>query len=63
MGTGFSRPEQPHFGPDFGGVENDLAAFGEFIRGFLNEYNLWGSPLLWAAKAMAPRAPRDFRAT
>jgi carboxypeptidase C (cathepsin A) len=45
MGTGFSRPEQPHFGPDFGGVENDLAAFGEFIRSFLNEYNLWGSPL------------------
>ena len=31
--------------PDFGGVENDLAAFGEFIRSFLNEYNLWGSPL------------------
>jgi carboxypeptidase C (cathepsin A) len=45
MGTGFSRPDQPHFGPDFGGVENDLAAFGEFIRSFLNEYNLWGSPL------------------
>jgi len=26
-------------------VDNDLAAFGEFIRSFLNEYNLWGSPL------------------
>ncbi len=45
MGTGFSRPDKPGFGPDFGGVENDLAAFGEFIRSFLNEYNLWGSPL------------------
>lgn len=45
MGTGFSRPDRPSFGPDFGGVENDLAAFGEFIRSFLNEYNLWGSPL------------------
>jgi carboxypeptidase C (cathepsin A) len=45
MGTGFSRPERPSFGPDFGGVENDLAAFGEFIRSFLNEYNLWGSPI------------------
>src|SRR6185312_6273976 len=45
MGTGFSRPDKPSFGPDFGGVENDLAAFGEFIRSFLNEYNLWGSPL------------------
>jgi len=45
MGTGFSRPDKPSYGPDFGGVENDLAAFGEFIRSFLNEYNLWGSPL------------------
>ena len=45
MGTGFSRPDKPGYGPNFGGVENDLAAFGEFIRSFLNEYNLWGSPL------------------
>ena len=45
MGTGFSRPDKPAYGADFGGVENDLAAFGEFIRSFLNEYNLWGSPL------------------
>jgi carboxypeptidase C (cathepsin A) len=45
MGTGFSRPDKPAYGVDFGGVENDLAAFGEFIRSFLNEYNLWGSPL------------------
>jgi carboxypeptidase C (cathepsin A) len=45
MGTGFSRPDKPSYGPDFGGVENDLAAFGEFIRSFLNQYNLWGSPL------------------
>jgi carboxypeptidase C (cathepsin A) len=45
MGTGYSRPERPAYGADFGGVENDLAAFGEFIRSFLNEYNLWGSPL------------------
>src|SRR5258707_11001189 len=45
MGTGFSRPDKPSYGSDFGGVENDLAAFGEFIRSFLNQYNLWGSPL------------------
>ena len=45
MGTGYSRPDKPSYGTDFGGVENDLAAFGEFIRSFLNEYNLWGSPL------------------
>jgi carboxypeptidase C (cathepsin A) len=45
MGTGYSRPDKPSYGTDFGGVDNDLAAFGEFIRSFLNEYNLWGSPL------------------
>src|SRR5579871_5119443 len=45
MGTGYSRPDKPSYGPDFGGVDNDLAAFGEFIRMFLNEYNLWGSPI------------------
>jgi carboxypeptidase C (cathepsin A) len=45
MGTGYSRPDKPSDGPYFGGVDNDLAAFGEFIRSFLNEYNLWGSPI------------------
>jgi carboxypeptidase C (cathepsin A) len=45
MGTGFSRPDKPGYGPNFGGVDNDLAAFGEFIRSFLNEYDRWGSPL------------------
>jgi carboxypeptidase C (cathepsin A) len=45
MGTGFSRPDKPTDGPFFGGVDNDLAAFAEFIRSFLNEYDLWGSPL------------------
>jgi carboxypeptidase C (cathepsin A) len=46
MGTGYSRPERPTSGPNFGGVENDVAAFGEFIRSFFNQYNLWGQPIL-----------------
>ncbi len=45
MGTGFSRPDRPGWGPNFGGVDNDLAAFGEFVRSFLNQYDRWGSPL------------------
>ena len=45
MGTGFSRPDKPGYGPNFGGVDNDLAAFGEFVRCFLNEYDRWSSPL------------------
>ncbi len=45
MGTGYSRPTKPSYGANFGGVDNDLAAFGEFVRSFLNQYNLWGSPI------------------
>ncbi|HUA84828.1 MAG TPA: hypothetical protein VMB85_13275 [Bryobacteraceae bacterium] len=45
MGTGYSRPDKPSFGSDFGGVDNDLAAFYEFIRTFMNDYDLWGSPI------------------
>lgn len=44
MGTGFSRPTNPRYGPAFGGVDNDIAAFGEFIRSFLGMYHRWGSP-------------------
>src|ERR1035438_2067321 len=52
MGTGFSRPDKPSYGPDFGGVENDLAAFGEFIRSFLrSEERRVGK------ECRAPRAP------
>lgn len=45
MGTGWSRPTKPEYGADFWGVENDIAAFGEFIRSFNNEYDRWNSPL------------------
>jgi carboxypeptidase C (cathepsin A) len=58
MGTGFSRPDRPAYGPDFGGVENDLAAFGEFVRSFLNEYDLWGSPLFVGGESYGTHARR-----
>lgn len=45
MGTGWSRPTQPKYGPDFWGVKNDIAAFGEFVRSFTNQYDRWGSPI------------------
>jgi carboxypeptidase C (cathepsin A) len=51
MGTGYSRPERPALGPNFGGVDNDVAAFGEFIRSFFNQYNLWGQPILIAGES------------
>jgi carboxypeptidase C (cathepsin A) len=45
MGTGWSRPTKPQYGPNFWGVKNDIAAFGEFVRSFTNQYNRWGSPI------------------
>ena len=51
MGTGYSRPEKPANGPNFAGVENDVAAFGEFVRSFFNQYNLWGQPILIAGES------------
>ena len=43
MGTGWSRPTKPANGAYFWGVDNDIAAFGEFVRSFLNLYDRWSS--------------------
>ncbi|MGH9477203.1 MAG: S10 family peptidase [Terriglobales bacterium] len=45
MGTGWSRPTKPEYGANFWGVDNDIAAFGEFVRSFNNQYDRWDSPL------------------
>jgi carboxypeptidase C (cathepsin A) len=44
IGTGFSRPMKPEWGPKFWGVSNDNASIAEFIRLFLVRYNRWDSP-------------------
>lgn len=51
MGTGWSRPTDPKYGPDFWGVDNDIAAFGEFIRSFTNQYDRWASPRFLAGES------------
>lgn len=51
MGTGWSRPTKPEYGPDFWGVDNDIAAFGEFVRSFTNQYDLWGAPRFLAGES------------
>ncbi|MGH9393161.1 MAG: S10 family serine carboxypeptidase-like protein, partial [Terriglobales bacterium] len=51
MGTGWSRPTEPKSGPDFWGVTNDIAAFGEFIRSFTNQFDLWGAPRFLAGES------------
>jgi carboxypeptidase C (cathepsin A) len=44
IGTGYSRPTKPEWGPKFWGVSNDNASVAEFIRLFLVRYNRWNSP-------------------
>ncbi len=51
MGTGWSRPTKPEYGADFWGVDNDIAAFAEFIRSFTNEYDRWASPRFLAGES------------
>jgi carboxypeptidase C (cathepsin A) len=51
MGTGWSRPASPADGAYFWGVDNDIAAFGEFVRSFLNRYDRWNSPRFLAGES------------
>lgn len=44
VGTGYSRPTKPEYGPHFWGVDEDVRSVGEFIRLFLVQYERWGSP-------------------
>jgi carboxypeptidase C (cathepsin A) len=44
VGTGYSRPTKPEYGPHFWGVDEDMRSVGEFIRLFLVQYRRWGSP-------------------
>lgn len=44
VGTGYSRPTRPEYGPKFWGVDEDVRSVGEFIRLFLVKYERWGSP-------------------
>jgi carboxypeptidase C (cathepsin A) len=44
IGTGYSRASPMSEAGKFWGMENDVAATGEFIRLFLGRYNRWLSP-------------------
>ncbi|MFL5561577.1 MAG: S10 family peptidase [Gemmatimonadaceae bacterium] len=45
VGTGYSRAARPEFGAKFWGLDEDIAAMGEFIRLYLTRYSRWSSPL------------------
>lgn len=51
IGTGYSRPNTPELGKKFWSVSGDIAAFGEFIRLYLQRNGRWTSPVYLAGES------------
>jgi carboxypeptidase C (cathepsin A) len=51
IGTGYSRAVNPEIGRKFWGVEGDIAAFGEFVRLYLQKNSRWTSPIYLAGES------------
>src|SRR4051794_6074445 len=51
IGTGYSRAATPELGKKFWSVIGDIAAFGEFVRLYLQKNSRWGSPLYLAGES------------
>lgn len=51
IGTGYSRALTPELGKKFWSLNGDIAAFGEFIRLYLQENSRWTSPLYLAGES------------
>ncbi len=51
IGTGYSRAMTPELGKKFWSVNGDIAAFGEFIRMYLQKNSRWSSPLYLAGES------------
>ena len=51
IGTGYSRATTPELGKKFWSVSGDIAAFGEFIRLFLQRNSRWTSPIYLAGES------------
>lgn len=49
--TGYSRIAKPELGTKFFGVQQDIAAFTDFIRNWLKEHRRWSSPLFIAGES------------
>lgn len=51
VGTGYSRATNEQTGKKFWDLHGDIAAFGEFIRLYLQNNSRWGSPLYLAGES------------
>ncbi len=51
VSTGYSRSEKGISAKRFHGYEEDINSIGEFIRSFISQNNLWGSPKFIAGES------------
>jgi carboxypeptidase C (cathepsin A) len=51
IGTGYSRAVTPELGRKFWSVSGDIAAFGEFVRLYLQKNSRWTSPVYLAGES------------
>ena len=51
VNTGYSRAATPEQAREFFGVQEDIAAVGEFVRLWLSKNQRWGSPVFLAGES------------
>ena len=51
VGTGYSRPAKPEYGPEFYQTRGDAESVAEFIRVYRNRFEAWDAPLFLAGES------------
>ena len=51
VGTGYSRPTKPEYGPEFYQTRGDAESVAEFIRVYRNRFEAWDAPLFLAGES------------
>src|SRR5262245_16622220 len=51
VGTGYSRPAKPKYGPEFYQTRGDAESVAEFIRVYRNRFEAWEAPLFLAGES------------
>jgi carboxypeptidase C (cathepsin A) len=51
VGTGYSRPAKPEYGPEFYQTHGDAESVAEFIRVYRNRFEAWDAPLFLAGES------------
>ncbi|HKQ76101.1 MAG TPA: hypothetical protein VJ810_20575 [Blastocatellia bacterium] len=51
VGTGYSRPAKPEYGPEFYQTRGDAESVAEFIRVYRNRFEAWDAPIFLAGES------------